>query len=267
MALAISSAVAEELGQELEVGRLAAAGAGPGVLEERLQELRALDVEPRRRARAVELGEVEEERRSSPAPASRSGALRRHVDGLVPRVRLVLGRADLDAEVAAGAVLGRHLDRVLPALERRRPGSRSALKVAGAPARALGVVDLGADGGVRADERALVALDADLRVPDRDLDGEVALLPLRGAHRPGAVHREGAHGQEVALAGHHHRGHALHEVGRVRRRRGAAAARVAVAAVGGGTSWRWARVCVHRREVALAPPRRRACRRSSRSPS
>ena len=38
-------AVAEELGEQLDVGRLAAAGAGAGELEERLEELRALDVE------------------------------------------------------------------------------------------------------------------------------------------------------------------------------------------------------------------------------
>ena len=36
------------------------------------------------------------------------------------------------------------------------------------------------------------------------------------AHGPGAVHRERAHGQEVALAREHHRGHALHEVRRGR---------------------------------------------------
>ena len=39
--------VAEELGQQLDVRRLAAAGAGAGVLEQRLQELGALDVDPR----------------------------------------------------------------------------------------------------------------------------------------------------------------------------------------------------------------------------
>ncbi len=86
---------------------------------------------------------------------------------------------------------------------RRRAGERSL------------VVDLGADRGVRADERALVALDADLRVPHRNLESEVALLPLRRSHRPGAVDREGAHRQQVALAGQHHRRDLLHEVGRL----------------------------------------------------
>ena len=43
MALAIDDAVAEELREELDVGRLAAAGAGAGELEQRLEHLRALD--------------------------------------------------------------------------------------------------------------------------------------------------------------------------------------------------------------------------------
>ena len=43
--------------------------------------------------------------------------LRHHVDRLVPRVGPILGRADVDAQVAAGAVLRRHLDRVGAPLE------------------------------------------------------------------------------------------------------------------------------------------------------
>ena len=42
-------AVAEELAEQLDVGRFAAAGAGAGELEQRLQQLRALDVVQRRR--------------------------------------------------------------------------------------------------------------------------------------------------------------------------------------------------------------------------
>ena len=107
-------AVAEELGEQLDVRRLAAAGAGPGVLEERLEELRALDVE-------LDLGPVDlrqaEEEGVVLALRVAQRALRLHVDRLVLRVRLVLGRADHDAQRAAGAVLGRDLDRVLHALE------------------------------------------------------------------------------------------------------------------------------------------------------
>ena len=36
--------------------------------------------------------------------------VRRQVDGLVPDLGLVLGRADVDADAAAGAVVRRHLD-------------------------------------------------------------------------------------------------------------------------------------------------------------
>ncbi len=114
MALAISGAVAEELRHQLDVGRLAAAGAGAGVLEERPQELAALEVQLD--LGAVGVGQAEEELvvRALRLAQRRQ---RRHVDRLVLRVRLVLGRADRHAQAAAGAVLGRHLDRVLLALE------------------------------------------------------------------------------------------------------------------------------------------------------
>ena len=219
MALPIRSAVAEELGEQLDVGRLAAALAGARVLEERLEELRALDVELD--LGAVDLGQIEEEV-VVVALGLAQRHLRRHVEGLVLRVRLVLGRADPDAELAAGAVLRRHLDGVLLAREvlglvvHRLEGRRGALE-------GRRVVDLGADGGVRADQRALVALDAELLVPHRDLDGDVALLPLGGGGRPGAVGREGADRQQIALAGDHHRGDPLDEIRAPRRRRSAAA--------------------------------------------
>ncbi len=123
-----------------------------------------------------------------------------------------LAGTDVDAEVAAGAVLRRDLDRValplvLVALVRRR---LERLRRAGE--RAL-VVDLRADGGVRTHQRALVALDADLGVPDRDLEREVPLLPFRRGHRPRAVHGKRADRQQVAFSGQDHRRHLLHEVG------------------------------------------------------
>ena len=126
---------------------------------------------------------------------------------------LSLAGQTIDAEVAAGAVLGGHLDRVLLPLE------LGALEVGGLEggrglAEVGGVVDLRADGRVGADERALVALDADLVVPDGDLERDRALLPLGGGGRPGAVHGEGADRQQVALALDDDRLHALDEVGR-----------------------------------------------------
>ena len=52
--------VAEELGEQLEVGRLAAAGAGAGELEQRLQQLRPLHRVGAHRARRSTSGSVEE---------------------------------------------------------------------------------------------------------------------------------------------------------------------------------------------------------------
>ena len=131
-------------------------------------------------------------------------------------VGLVAARADLDAHAAAGAVLDRHLHGpllagVLLALGvDRLEGRRSALQV-------HRVVDLGADAGVRAVQRALAALDAQLGIPHRHLERDVALLPPRGVRRPHAVVGDLADGQLVALAGHDPGGHVLHEVGRGRR--------------------------------------------------
>ncbi len=189
--------VPEQLRQQLDVRRLAAARARPRVLEQRGEELRLLDVDPRHR-RAVHLGEPEEERVARPLGITHSGE-RRHVDRLVARLRLVLRRAHGHAESTTGAVLRRDLDRVPlprvvggPVVDRaeraRRIGQRT------------GCVDLGADRGVRTHERALVALDADRGVPDRHLLRDRPLLPPRRARRPRSVDRERADRQAVARA-------------------------------------------------------------------
>ena len=135
---------------------------------------------------------------------------------------------------------------------------------AGAPARRRRGVDLGADRRVRADQRALVALDADRRVPHRDLGRDVALLPravpvgqvpstgkaLTGSRSPlpaiiTAVTRWTKSGASSATIG-----------GRPAGRRGR---RRAPAPRGGGPgSGRPPRSCAGR-------PRRPSCRRSSRS--
>ena len=191
------------------IGRLAAARAGPGVLEERPRELRALDVHLAQ-PREVGIRQVEEEGvvLALGVPQRR---LRRHADGLALGVGLVLGRAERDAERAARAVLGRDLDRVAEALEvggAERVGLVSGRRLL----EERGLEDLGADRGVGADQRALVALDAQRRLPDRDLGRDVALLPLGRRGRPGAVDREGRDRQPVALAGDDHRRHALDEL-------------------------------------------------------
>ena len=159
--------IAEQLRQQLEVRRLAAAGAGAGVLEQRLQELRALDVGLH--ARAVDFRQPEEERVVVPLARERPRPAAACSSALWRGFALSLAGQTCDAQRAAGAVLGRHLQRVgrvvavFLALERQRDEARRRASLRRRR------VDLGADGGVRADERALVALDAEAGVPHRDL--------------------------------------------------------------------------------------------------
>ena len=202
-------AVAEELRHQLDVGRLAAARARPRILEQRLQELGTFHVEPD--FAAVGFGQAQEELvvRALGFPQRQLGM---HVDGLVPRIRLVLGGADHHAEAATGAILGGDLDRV-PGTFPFGAAVVRRLERGGSTGQMSAVVDLGADGRMRTDHRALVALDAEDLVPDRDLGGNVALLPARGADRERAVHRERRNGKQIALARHHHRGDLAHEIG------------------------------------------------------
>src|ERR671933_481818 len=64
----------------------------------------------------------------------------------------------------------------------------------------LGGEDLHADGGVGADDGALAAGDADVRVPDRDLLGDRPLLVPGRPRREGAVDGQGADREPVAVA-------------------------------------------------------------------
>ena len=138
-----------------------------------------------------------------------------HVDRLALRLAAVLGRAHLDAEPAAGAVVGRDLHDVVEALQLGREAfahMTEAIRCARDVAR---LEHLRADGRVRADHRAPVALHAEIRFPDRDLEGDAPLLVAARAGRPGPVGRERAHRQPVAVALQQQSGHALHEVGGV----------------------------------------------------
>ena len=203
-------AVAVELREEFEVRGLAAAGAGAGEFDERGEELRALhggEIE----AGAVGFGEREEEVPVGAFGGEESG-LRGHVDGLVARVGLVLGGADLDAERAAGAVFGRDLKRVFVAGE-ILGFEIDGFEGVGRAGEGGGFVELGADGGVRADEDALVALDAEGEIPSGDFQGEVAFLEAGGAGGPGAVHGDGADGEVVAVVGEEARGDLQYEGG------------------------------------------------------
>src|SRR5690606_1089437 len=114
---------------------------------------------------------------------------RRHVDrlavGLLAAFVLRVRRAGLHTHAAAGAVFGRYLERVLHAFPGAALGFHRLPAFRRAAVGKLGAVDLHADRGVRADKRALVALDADRRIPDGDLGRDVALLvlPRRGRER------------------------------------------------------------------------------------
>ena len=125
-------------------------------------------------------------------------------------------RAGLDAQLASGAVLHVDLQREAgvrePAgVQRRRLEIRRRLLQQGL------VVVGGPDDAVRADEAAVAALDAKVRIPFRDQFGDVALLIRRGAARVGAVHRQHADRQLVAAACHHHRGDGADELRRAGR--------------------------------------------------
>ena len=139
------------------------------------------------------------------------GLLRLEVDRAVLDLLLAVRGARLDADPTPGAVVGRDLDRHL------HPGQVAVAPVLGLELlrRALErgrVVDLHPDRGVRADEGALRAVDADRGIPDRDLCRDRALLDPAGARRERPVGGERAHRQRVALAGEHHRGHVADEV-------------------------------------------------------
>jgi hypothetical protein len=102
---------------------------------------------------------------------------------------LALGRADVDAHAAAGAVVGRDLDR--EQVVGQVPRLELLGQEAGRGARAgRGREDLHPDRGVRADHGALAAVDADRGIPDRDRLGDGPLLVLRGSGGERPVDRE-----------------------------------------------------------------------------
>ena len=195
-------AVAKELRGQLDVRGFTTACAGAGEFEHRGQQLRALHrvavEEVRRRVRNThEVIEV-----LSFAFAQRH--LVRHVDSLLVglyAINLGKRRAGLNTQMAAGAVFGCNLNRVLhasevaPASIRRLEGRR------GLAIRIFGIVDLGADRGVRAHERALVALNAGLCIPYRDFRGDVTLFVLGRPYRERTISRHRRNGEHVATPG------------------------------------------------------------------
>ena len=191
-------AIAEELGEQLEVGGLAATGAGPGELEERLEDRGPLDRVVGEQA-PVELGDGPEE---VPAGALGVAVLEDglQVERLVPGLGLGPARADLDAEAAAGAVVGGHLD------GQQMTGELLGAEGLGEESRGsrldgLGSEDLHPDRRVRADDRALPAVAADGGIPDRDLGGDGPLLEARGPRGEAAVGRHRRDRQGLAPVG------------------------------------------------------------------
>ncbi len=243
--------VAEQLRQHLQVGRLAAAGAGAGELEQRQEVLGAAhgaEVDP---GPVVDRQRLEE--RDGLPPGGQLRFPRREVDGLAGRLGRYLHRAGLHAQPAAGAVLQVDLKGVLGV--RQAPHVQRHRREAGRRAVQLRlVVELGTDDAVRADEAAVAALDAGVGVPERHQVGDVALLERGGAAGVGAVDRQGADRQVVAVAGHHRRGDGLDEL-RVR----------APARWGAGRGWP-SRGPARRRGAGRTAcgPRRRGCARRPR---
>ena len=136
-----------------------------------------------------------------------------HVQGLALGVLAIADGTDLDAQAAAGAVIRGHLvgDTVAGGeilaldgggLEARRGGDEPFLGV-----------DLGADGGMGADQGALATLSAEVFLPLGQFQGDAALFEAGGGRGPGAVGGHEAHRQPVPLVGHEDGGHLADEGG------------------------------------------------------
>ena len=66
---------------------------------------------------------------------------------------------------------------------------------------------------MRTDQNALTALNAQIGLPYRNFQRDVALLPLCGGHGICAVDRESTDRQQVAAAGHNFKRNAANKVG------------------------------------------------------
>ena len=167
-------AIAEQLRHQLDVGGFAATRAGAGEFEQGLQQLDVFHLAQAESA-AVGFRNLQEE-----VPVVALGFaqrhLGRHVDGLVLGLALGLGRADFHAQRAAGAILRRHLQRVLHLLE-FLPARRGRLEGGRSFFQQRRVVNLGPDHRVRANQHALAALDAEVLIPDREFPARCCAFP------------------------------------------------------------------------------------------
>ena len=118
----------------------------------------------------------------------------------------------------------------------------------------LRLADLHADRCVRADERALGAIDADRRIPDRQLVGQSAPLVVGGAGREDSAGIERRYRQLVAVAGQQRLQHVRRVRVQVERFRAVQLARARSPG---------ARRAPRRRRRSCAAPSPRPCGRSS----
>src|SRR5271166_6317152 len=108
------------------------------------------------------------------------------VDRLDCRIEWVVGRTMINADPATRAVFDGDLQReallgVTARIDRSR--WKALRRLLEQPA----VVGLGPDHAVRTDDAALAALNAEIRLPDRHREGEIALLVLGCSAHIGAV--------------------------------------------------------------------------------
>ena len=171
--------------------------------EEGLEELRAFDVALD--LGAIRFGKIEKEGVVVVFLLAQ-GALRLHVDGLVFGTGLVLGRTHLNTERTTRTIFGCDLNGEFVAFEVRSFEVR-ALEGFGGVVEVFGVVHLGPNGCVRTDKGALVALNTDARIPNRNLQRQVTLLPLGGSDGPRSINRKSADRKLISLVRQHHPNH------------------------------------------------------------
>ena len=215
--------VAEQLGEQAQVRRLAAPRAGTGELEQRPQHGGALH-RVVGQGGAWHLGQGQEGLPAGPLEVTSHLGVD-HGERPVRGIVLGVPGAHVHADGAAGAVVGSDLDGEQVVVEAAGPEGLGVEGVAPRGGREdLGWLGLHADGGVGAHHHATTAVDAQVGLPHGQLEGQAALLVAGGAHREGAVDGERADREQVALAGQHRRGHPGHELGHVLGHRGAAVA-------------------------------------------
>src|SRR2546423_6503911 len=115
------------------------------------------------------------------------------------RLFFVLRRANIHTDAAASAIFRRNLNRVF------HPVPFSVAHIYGFETRrrvgqVLRFVDLDPHYRVGAYHGALATLDTCFRVPYRNFERDVTLLPVGGTGRISAVGGESAHGNQVAVA-------------------------------------------------------------------